>query len=262
MLVIALAMVASQCLVLFPAFPVLIASTLLPPRTFSVRRRALIFGGVATWVALLGLSIQAKNSAYLENFRKESNEEKRKRQEEYEAYERFKPVPPDPKRGPQKETEWRYLGATAKYNKTNGELESLDWDGGGIGSPFPPEAVQSLKYVRSLKSLTLRGRCGTDANLLNVKHLQRLEHLSLIYTKVTDAGLREIKGVPGLQSIYVLEGPITNESLTTFFDFPQLQTVEAVRTGITWEGWCTFKKQHANDPRSKGRDLQINIRRH
>jgi hypothetical protein len=238
-----LVVLALEVFILLPAFPVLIITSLLPPRLTSIPRRVVILGLAIAWVAALGLSIHAKNAAYLANFDKESNERARKRQEEFEEYERNKPVPPDPEKGPQNEREWRFIGATPTYNKVNNKLESLNWNGGGIGRPFPHEAIESLKFVGSLKSLTLEGI--TDRDLLNVNRLKYLERLVLEFTKVTDAGLRKIKSVRGLRSIYINYALITDESLVTFLEFPELRSVEIIETKISLEGIKEFKSQHA-----------------
>jgi hypothetical protein len=254
-----LAVIGIESLILFPAFPVMVITALLPPKPISVARRFVVLAFAIAWVVAMGLSIEAKNTAYLANFREESREREQKRREEFDRLERTKPVPPDPKKGPQNEREWRYLGATPTYNRATKELEGLDWDGGGIGRPFPREAIESLKFAGSLKSLTLRGIA--DADLLHVNRLNHLDHLVLVSTKVTDAGLQEITRVQGLRSLHINGALITDESLATFLRFPDLHSVEAVRTRISLGGLQKFRLEHANDERLRKIDLRIRFRR-
>jgi hypothetical protein len=153
--------------------------------------------------------------------------------------ERLTPVPPDPAKGPQKEAEWRYLGAIPKYGGSPHD-EPTELSFGGLGSCASSQSIEAIERLESLTRLDLEGQWVTDRDLQHVKHLRGLKQLALINTSITDAGLQGLAGLGDLEVLNLTGSPITDESLATFLTFPKLQRVVIYRTKITADGRQSF----------------------
>jgi hypothetical protein len=239
---------AFQCLVLFPAFPVLIISALLPPTNMPHKSRAILAGGAVALAIALGSSIYAKNSAYVANFQKAREAADAKANQRAEVpCQRVAPVAPDPQLGPRTEAEWLYLGATPYGSSSdwrNMTLEGLWFK----GTP-PAGATAALRHVKRLQRLTLQGKWVTDADLENVTHLIGLHDLRLINTSITDQGLRRTAAMPHLKELTLTRNDITDVSLVTLLDYARFLKVCAYRNHMTNDGWHRFKARYSNDPR-------------
>ena len=78
------------------------------------------------------------------------------------------------------------------------------------GSRFTDAGLAHLSAMTNLSELYLDETQITDAGLVHLKGLTKLKKLNLSYTKVTDAGLVHLKGLTGLLELKLVDTRVTD----------------------------------------------------
>jgi hypothetical protein len=114
-------------------------------------------------------------------------------------------------RKPTESPDAQVLEALAAYNA----IPTLDGRGRVVelkleGPQVDDRALEFVKQLPELKTLSLYGSSITDDGLANLKDARRLEALGLGKTKVTRRGLAHLERLPALQWLWITE----NKTLT------------------------------------------------
>jgi hypothetical protein len=93
----------------------------------------------------------------------------------------------------------------------------LDYDGRVVelrldGKHVTDEALELIKELTALRTLSLYGSSISDAGLENLKELGYLQALGLGATKITDKGIAHLEQVPALRWLWVTEDPQISEA--------------------------------------------------
>jgi len=167
--------------------------------------------------------------------------------------------PPDPAVGPQREGEWRWLGAIPMYGNSfypqPGEpLTSITF-GGFPKFQLKPEGLKWLKNEKSLKDVRFVGVL-TDKDVEHLKPLNWIERLELINTGITDTGLAELRTLANLRYLDLSGSPVSDQSLEVLVQFPALEHVKFGRTEISHEGFQAFRWRHRDWESTQGMEVR------
>lgn len=102
--------------------------------------------------------------------------------------------------------------------------------------------LAGLENLTGLERLRLDESMITDAAMDYIKPLKQLQSLSLSKTRVTDAGLAELRGFDSLEMLWLDCTQISDESLRTVASLPKLQSLSLYKDYITDKGLIDLGK--------------------
>ena len=135
--------------------------------------------------------------------------------------------------------ELQRLGAVihkASFSNRNEQIEAVNaieignqWTGGEKG-------LKHLKWLRSLRGLTLIGDQVEDPWLDYVTSMHNLRTLRLKSTRVTDAGIARLNGLDLLQKVHIYYSPVTDGCVEQLGQLKHTRDVRLYGTKISQTG--------------------------
>ena len=101
---------------------------------------------------------------------------------------------------------------------------------------FGDEGMKSLKGMRTLTELYVRGTSITDEGLKNLAGLTNLVELDLADDNVSDAGLTALAGLTKLRKLSVQGANVTDAGLDVLRNMPDLEELSLYRTKVSNAG--------------------------
>ena len=104
----------------------------------------------------------------------------------------------------------------------------------GYNSRITGAALDYLKEIPSLQSLTLNNTRITNKGLAGLKHISSLRFLDLSGTRINDAGLENLAGLSALESLSLNSTQITGVGVAKLAELlPSLRFLQVARTNLT-----------------------------
>ena len=101
---------------------------------------------------------------------------------------------------------------------------------------FNDTGMSSLKDMKTLTKLYLRGTTITDAGIQHLAGLTNLTELDLSDVDMTDAGLASLAGLTKLRRLNLQSANVTDEGIDVLKNMPDLEELSLYRTKVTNAG--------------------------